>query len=168
MNFYNLNFENLSNSLTPPFLRKEKLISWLTTLLNPLTEVNTLFLKNRDNNIYKVTHNGQVYSLQAVLNDSYDNNLRRIRIVDSIIRDPLYIYPENDNKPVYIYSDSENKPVYIYDNSVFLDIDVDFIVLVPIEYKPINTQELNILLIQMRSIINYYKLASKRYVIKWI
>lgn len=168
-NLYNIDFPKLANLLTPPFLRKEKLIDWLIALLKPLGEVNVRFNSFRKKSIYQVTHNGQVYSLQAVLNDAYDDELRRIRIVDSIDIDPLYIYPENDNRPVYIYPEGQDpNQVYIYDDSVFEDIDTDFIVLIPVEYRPADAQELNILLIQIRSLINYYKLASKRYIIEWI
>ena len=108
-----------------------------------------------------------MYSLQAVLNDSYDKNLRRIRVVDSFVQDPLWIYPENDNKPVYVYPENDNKPVYVYPDSIFDDIDVDFLVLIPVEYKPSNQESLNILEVQIKSLINYYKLASKRYKILW-
>lgn len=168
-NIYNIDFAKLANLLTPPFLRKRKLIDWLIALLKPLEEVNLSFKKFREDSIYKVTHNGQVYSLQAVLNDAYDNDLRRIRIKDSLFIDPLYIYPEDDERPVYIYPEGQDPDqVYVYDDSVFDDIDVDFIVCIPVEYRPADPQELNVLLIQIKSLINYYKIASKTYIIKWI
>lgn len=167
-NIYNLNFAKLANLLTPPFLRKPKLIDWLVVLLKPLGDVNRSFNKFRAKSIYQVTHNGQVYSLQAVLNDAYDNDLRRIRIVDSYVIDPVYVYPEADQRPVYINPDGVNPTTYLYDDSIFVDIDVDFLVLIPEEYKPADPQDLNILVIQIRSLINYYKLASKRYKIIWI
>lgn len=168
-NIYIIDFKKLANLLTPPFLRKDKLIDWLQVLLKPLEEVNGYFNLNRKDSIYKVTHNGQVYSLQAVLNDKYDNTERRIRIVDYFIRELIYIYPEADNKPVYIYPEDaiDVDPVYIFDESIFDEVELDFVVLIPIEYKPLDAQELNILEIQIRSLINYYKLASKRYSIKW-
>lgn len=167
-NIYDIDFAKLANILTPPFLRKRKLTDWLIVLLRPLGEVNLRFNKFRARSIYKVTHNGQVFSLQAVLNDAYDDTLRRIRIVDGAKIDPLYIYPEADDKPAYIYPDGVEPITYIYDDSILEDADFDFVVLIPVEYRPADPQALNILLIQIRSLINYYKLASKRYTIKWI
>ncbi len=166
-NIYNIDFGNLANLLTPPFLRKVKLIDWLIVLLKPLEEVNVSFKSFRNDAIYQVTHNGQVFSLQKVLNDAYDNTERRIRIVDSFVVDPLYIYPEDDERPVYVYPEGQEPP-YVYDDVVFEEIDVDFIVLLPSDFRPSNDEDRRILEIQIRSLINYYKLASKRYVLKWI
>lgn len=167
-NNYDIDFNVLANLLTPPFLRKPKLIDWLITLLKPLEEVNYKFKAFRRQAIYKVTHNGQVVYLQKVLRDAYDNEQRRILIQDAFSRDPLYIYPEANQLPAYIYSEAENQPVYLYDNSIFDAGDYDFVVLFPLKLKPLTDFETNILEIQIKSLINYYKLASKRYIILWI
>jgi hypothetical protein len=160
---YNIDFRELANLLTPPFLRKLKFIDFLEALLKPLEEVNFDFKIFRNKAIYKVTHNGQTVYLQAVLNDSYDNGLRRIYIDDVPIYDPLYIYPEANEKPVYI-----GKP-YLYTAAEALNFSgFDFLVFVPVEYKPFEEKELEIFLTQIRSLINYYKLASKRYDIIFI
>ena len=143
------------------------MIDWLSVLLKPLEDVNILFKKFREESIYKVTHNGQVFSLQKVLNDAFDNELRRIVIEDAFFVDPLYIYPEADNKPVYIYEETET-PVYIYDGTVFLNLDVEFVVIFPIELKPFNQDDLNKIETRIKGLVNYYKLASKRYIIQWI
>jgi hypothetical protein len=157
-NIYNINFRKLANLLTPPFLRKQKSIDFLEVLLTPLSIVNRSLRKFRAQAIYKVKHNGQVVYLQAVLNDFYDNYERRIYIDDFPVIESLYIYTAPENKTVFlgemsIYSDAE----------VTLTVEYDFIVYVPIEYKPNTEQSLNAFLVQMRSLINYYKLASKRY-----
>ena len=167
-NNYEINFNVLANLLTPPFLRKPKLIDWLITLLKPLEETNYKFKAFRRQAIYKVTHNGQVVYLQKVLRDAYDNEQRRILIQDAFSIDPIWVYPQNDQLPIYIYSEAENKPVYLYDNSIFDAGDYDFVVLFPLELKPLTAFETNILEIQIKSLINYYKLASKRYIILWI
>ena len=167
-NNYNIDFNVLANLLTPPFLRKPKLIDWLITLLKPLEETNYKFKAFRRQAIYKVTHNGQVVYLQKVLRDAYDNDLRRILIVDAFSIDPLWVYPENNLQPIYVYTEAENKPVYVHDMSIFNAGDYDFLVLFPLELKPITDFDTNILEIQIKSLINYYKLASKRYKILWI
>ncbi len=162
---YNIDFRSLANLLTPPFLRKKTFIDWLSCLLHPLSFVNYNLNIFRKESIYKVTHNGQVVYLQKVLNDKYDNELRRIRIQDSFIYDPTWVYPEIRELPVYVYD--ENNPVYIYDESAFDTAETDFVAIFPNEIKPVNEIDLNILEIQIKSLINYYKLAGKRYLILW-
>lgn len=165
---YEINFRNLINLVTPPFLRKRKFIDWLFVLLSPIEAINISFNKFRRQSIYKVTHNGQVYSLNAVLNDSYDPSERRIRIQDSILKESTYVYPEDDKKEVWIYPEASNRPVYIYDEAAFKDINFDFLVLMPLELRPANAEDLELILIQIRSLVNYYKLASKTFNIIWI
>lgn len=168
-NIYTIHFRELVNILTPPFLRKIRYVDFLEALLKPLEEINYSLKVARKDAIYKVTHNGQVVYLEAVLNDSYDQSLRRIYIDDFPIFDPLYIYPEADERPVYIYADSEENPVYLYpEGSGYQGAPFDFVVHVPVEYRPLNAFELELFLTQMRGLINYYKLASKRYTIVWI
>lgn len=164
---YNIDFRALANLLTPVFLRTRKHIDWILVLLNPLRDVNFSFNKFRNDSIYRVTHNGQVYSLQAVLNDAYDKTERRIKIVDSLFIEPVYVYPEDDEKPVYIYPENQGQ-TYVYDNSVFEESELDFIVLIPSDIKPFSENDTRILEIQIRSLVNYYKLASKRYELRWI
>lgn len=167
-NIYNIDFRKLANMLTPPFLRKLTHIDWLETLFKPLEEVNFKFKIFRKESIYKVTHNGQVVYLQKVLNDAFDNEFRRIYIVDSFAIEPLWVYPEANQRDIYIGEVGDSETVYVYDESIFDDSDVDFIVVMPIELMPATDYDLNIVEIQIKSLVNYYKLASKRYKIIWI
>lgn len=157
-NTYNIDFRELVNLLTPPFLRRLKLVDFLEALLKPLEEVNFKLKLFRGQSIYKVTHNGQVVYLQAVLNDKYDNDQRRIKIDDFPIFDPLWIYPDADENPVYIGS-----PALYTSEEAFSATEFDFLVFVPMEYRPFETTERENFLTQIKSLINYYKLASKRY-----
>lgn len=167
MNYNNIDFRALASKLSPPKLRKERLIDWVVALLKPLEEVNFLFKNFRKQAIYKVVHNGQVVYLEKVLNDRYDNSLRRIYIADAFEYDPTWVYPENENLPVYVNPEA-GEAVYIYDDSILQESNVDFIVFVPLDLQPSTPTTLNNFLIQMRSLINYYKLASRRYSIQWI
>lgn len=170
-NIYVINFWNLILFLVPPFLRKPILIDWLNVLIQPLTQTNFSFKTFRRESIYKVTHNGTVVMLQKVLNDAFDPSARRIRIVDSIIFDPLYIYPESDLKPVYVEAEDDFaiSDLYVYaDKEIAEENEVDFIIQMPRALRPITDEETDILEIQISSLTNYYKLASKRYKILWI
>lgn len=86
---YDIDFRELANLLTPPMLRRRRHIDWIETLLKPLEQVNFSLKKYRKDAIYKVTHNGQVVYLEKVLNDSFDPELRRIKIDDFHLRPAL-------------------------------------------------------------------------------
>lgn len=165
---YDIDFRALANLLTPPFLRKVTFIDWLEVLFKPLEEVNLSLKALRKEAIYKVTHNGQVVYLQKVLNDSFDKEFRRIKITDSFEVNPTWIYPEADELPVYVYADAESSPRYVYDDSIFDTSTFDFNILIPSDLRPVSAEDIINLELQIKSLTNYYKLASKRYQIKWI
>jgi hypothetical protein len=106
--------------------------------------------------------------MQAVLNDSFDNVLRRIIIKNAVIKSPLWFYEPEENKPVKFYEVSDNKPVYFREEAEFLSDGADFTVLVPVDLKPKTPQEETALIIKMKAQIDYYKLFVKNYSILWV
>ena len=165
---YDIDWFVFANLITPPFLRKLKHVDWIRTWLNPLEDLSFRFKKIREDAIYRVTHNGQTYSLENVLNDEYDNFDRRIFIEDSFFIEPLYVYPEEDDRPVVVYDETQEGVVYVYDEAAFVASEFDFVIHLPIDLQPAGEQDLNNFLIQLRGLVDFYKLASKRYEIKWI
>lgn len=150
--WYNLDINKLTTLLTPTFLRKQKFLAWLRVLHFPLIKVVDDFNFNRNENLYNLAHNGQVCYLRGVLNDRFDPSQRRIRITDG-----------NRYKREYIYTDGEQKPrfldtIYLRDDADYGDTGVDFIVEIP--------QGLNYNQFEMKYLIDFYKLASKRYKIQ--
>lgn len=150
--WYNVNINKLTELLTPTFLRKEKHLAWLRALHFPLIKVIDDFNLKRNENLYNLKHNGQVCYLRKGLNDRFDISQRRIKIMDG-----------NQFKRKYIYTDSEQKPqylgvMYLRDDADYSDTGVDFIVQVPpnLVYNEY----------EMKALINFYKLASKRYKIE--
>lgn len=150
--WYNLDINKLTTLLTPTFLRKEKFLAWLRVLHFPLIKVIDDFNFNRNENLYNLAHNGQVCYLRGALNDRFDPGQRRIKITDG-----------NRYKREYIYTDGEQKPrflgtMYLRDDADYGDTGVDFIVEIP--------QGLNYNQFEMKYLIDFYKLASKRYKIQ--
>lgn len=137
-------------------------MNFIYCFIEPIKVIHNEFKVFRKNSIYKIVHNGQVMILEKVLNDAFDNTLRRIYITDSLIKDPLYIYSTPEQKPVYLGSE------FLYDFSVFNDIGTDFNVIFPISLKPVTAFDLLNSENRIKALINYYKLASKRYKIQWI
>lgn len=150
--WYILNINRLTELLTPTFLRKEKFLAWLRALHFPLIKIVDDFNFNRNQNLYNLAHNGQVCYLRKVLNDRFDVGGRRIKIADGNKYRREYIYTLGEQKPRYL------GVMYLRQNTDYVDTGVDFIVLIP--------QGLNYNPFEMKALIGFYKLASKRYKIE--
>jgi hypothetical protein len=147
--WYNLNIERLVVLLTPTFLRSSVFLAWLKTLCSPLEFTQNQFLENRKNNLYNIANNGQVCKLRAALNDRFDVSLRRIYINDGNKQQRQYIYTDGEQKPKFLGT------IFIYDDADYDDTGIDFIVWISIDliYNEF----------EMTALIEFYKLASKRY-----
>lgn len=149
---YNLNIDKLLVLLTPTFLRKPKLIAWLRMLATPLHKLLYDFQQARTADLYNLAHNSQVCYLRKVLNDEFDPQLRRIKIEDGKRNARRYIYQRNVNRPLYIGK------VFLYQRGAYIDGGVDFVVVLPqgLEYDRY----------KLEALVNFYKLAGKRWTIE--
>ncbi len=149
--YYNIYIDKLVLLMLPTFLRKKRLAYFIRILIFPIKEIYRRFQDKQKNDWYRLNHNSQVFSLRKVLNDYFDNELRRIQIIDCEKKDRLYIYTSFENRPLYIGKK------YIYTRGEHSGI-VDFIVVVPpnLEYD----------VYKMREIIDTYKLITKEYIIR--
>ncbi|SZD72745.1 Uncharacterised protein [Candidatus Ornithobacterium hominis] len=150
-----IDFNKLSVLLTPTFLRKKSMLAWLRVLISPIGQLYAEWHNNRQQNLYKLRHNGQICYLRAVLNDEFDPQLRRIRIDDGAEARPFYIYTEGENKPKWLTAEAVNNPTYLHRQSAYAKTGVDFYVHVP--------SDLNFDKNKMQALIDFYRLASKRY-----
>lgn len=147
--WFNVNWKKLAILLTPTFLRSSLMKAWLELMMEGINSIHYAWLQMRHSNIYTLAHNSQVCYLKAALNDRFDNTLRRIRIIDG-----------NKYKRKYIYTDAEQQPrylgtLYIHGDEDYEDTGVDFIVTVPAGLVYSSAE--------MKAVIDFYKLASKRY-----
>lgn len=151
---YNIDYNKLMLWLLPNFLRKPKTYAWLQTLCSPVVRLSDMFLQKREANLYKLAHNGQVFSLQKALNDRFDSEQRRIYLTDGYTKERLFIYTRAEDKP---------KPLgklYLHNRGDYSDTGVDFIVWVP-GSVPLTASNIY----ELKSLVDFYKLASKRYTI---
>ncbi|AMA48999.1 hypothetical protein [Flavobacterium covae] len=148
-------------------IRKFKYIKLFEAFLRPVVWLHLEFLEFRRQALYKLSHNSQICYLQAVLNDFFDNDQRRIIITNAILREPVWFYEPEEDKPVRHYEEADNKPVYYREENEFVGDGADFIVVIPIDLKPSNNLEETALLIKIRAQIDYYKLYVKNYIIIW-
>lgn len=148
MKLFDIDIRKLGVLLLPTFLRKHKWIAWVRTLLTPIDSLHSDFLKKRNEDLYKLEHNGQVCYLRDALNDKFDKELRRIEIGDGFRYGKQYIFTQAENKPVYLGK------IYIRPRDEYKG-GADFIVIVPNELL---TRELEI-----KALVDYYRLAGKKY-----
>lgn len=160
---YLIDFKKLVALLLPIRLRSTKIIAWLKVLVFPISKIHHRFLLKQRLDSYKLSHNGQACHLRKVLNDAFDSTLRRIQIVDGNRFEKSFIYTKGENKPQFLGIK------YIYDRSVFDDTGADFLVLIPLELWNRKKTQISIgeyRFYDIEAIVDYYKLASKRYKIQ--
>ncbi len=154
--YYQINFDKLVLLLLPTFLRKSKLVAFISVLIAPTKEMYNDFKEQQKKDWYRLNHNGQVFSLRKVLNDHFDNEQRRIDIIDFETYQRTYIYTPVEGKPLYINGENEETK-YIYTSAEYIN-QFDFVVVVP--------ADLQYNLYKMRALIDEYKLITKKYTIK--
>ncbi|QDP85186.1 hypothetical protein FNJ88_06265 [Chryseobacterium sp. SNU WT5] len=147
--WFSINWKIFALSLLPPYLRSMTVQSWILLLVSAVETLHYEWLQYRAGNIYKLAHNSQKCYLRGALNDRFDRELRRIRIDDGNAFKRKYIYTDGEEKPKYLGT------IFLYDDSDYSDTGVDFIVIVP--------GDLVYSVYEMRALIDFYRLASKRY-----
>jgi hypothetical protein len=151
--WYDIDYNRFGILNLPTFLRKPIIVSWVQVLLTPIANLHYTWKQKRLSDWYKINHTGQVCLLRKVLNDTLDVAERRIYINEGNSFPRKYIYTRAEKKPVFLGR------MYIYQNSEYTNTGVDFIVFAPAEIINTRIHELN-------ALINFYKLASKRYKIQ--
>ena len=159
MGVYDIDFDKVVQLETPTRLRKSVRLAWLRVLVWCVKFLYNLFVVFRTDRVYRMAHNSQVCYMEAVLNDAFDSDLRRIYIEDPEYVDPVYVYLPDEELPVWLATDIE-LPVIDYEAPVPLYVDSEISVSSPqfIVYYP---ADLTIDLDRMRALINKYRLASK-------
>lgn len=165
MKIYNIDWKKLVNNTLIISIRNQSNVAFIYSFIKPLELIHNQFKEFRSKSLYKVRHNSQIVYMEAVLNDEFDNDLRRIRIVNNEFDNILYLYEPLERREVFIYEPEDNKPVYLAE-AYLNEEGVDFIVYVPPDLQPVEA-ELNAYLTKMRGLIDFYKLYSKNYKIEW-
>jgi len=139
------------DQLLPPLLAKPKTRSWLQALLAPVLSLYNTFYAYRLQTIKTLRYNCQTIILENLLNDTFDNALRRIVITTNYDKaDPVYIGQVNENDEIWIGQVGES-------DMVFIGLDPDYI----IAYAFTVTVAAGTLTaaqeIQLKAIVNFYR-----------
>lgn len=114
---FNFDFQKLIYNLLPSFLRSEKMQAWLNALVFPVKTLHAKFLAYRDETLFSLSHNGQVLSLEDLLNRIFnpDDIYPRIYISDGPRKAKTYLYNESENKSTRLHNLGESyPPVYLF------------------------------------------------------
>lgn len=156
---YDINYNRLGLALVPLKLRQPILMGLIYVMLSGVRRAASVFGSYREQTNYRLTHNGQVCYLKAVLNDRFDPTQRRITIDDVDAGESLLIYKRELEKPLRIYRRVADKAVILTKRAFTGSDAVDFAVVVPAELRGSFDEE------QMRALVTLYKLTSKRFTI---
>lgn len=159
---YKIKFDEFLLLMLPVRLRRIKMAQWLNCLIFPVMALHSSFLAYRFDTNYKLGHTSQVFSMEDVLNDAFDNLLRRIYIKDGIYRFPVWFFDRADGKPVPFFDREDDEPVRFFDRESLQLIDVDFVVVLPIG---LNLSEPE--MIRLRAMVDFYRLPDKTYTVNY-
>ncbi len=148
--WYRININKYAVQLLPTHKRKPKFIAYIKVLISPIVSLHDEFLRDQAEDNHKLNHTGQICYLRNVLNDKFDNTLRRIYIGDGNLFDAEHIYTSPEEIPRFLGT------MFLRTRDELSDTGVDFIVFVPPEI-------LNVLTDQLTAQINYFKEGVKRY-----
>lgn len=157
---FEVDFRKLVVLLLPTFWRERKFIAWLYSLVAPVRTIHYNFMQLRERHWYDLQHNGQVCYLEKALNDSFDNELRRIEIGEGSSTEQTYIYTHAENRPVYL------SVYYLQSRAEIKKISIDFVVKIPqdvYEREKQTQEDGKDRFFNIEDVVNYYKLAGKRY-----
>ena len=148
--WFKISFDKLVIQLLPTFLRKPRMIAFISLFSAELTKLHNAWLVKKAQDETWLNHNSQVCFLRKILNDEFDDLQRRIKITDGQLYERKYVYTLGEKKPVY-------GKVFLRQNSDYADSGIDFYVIVPMD---LNIEQNKY---KLEALINRYKLASKRY-----
>jgi hypothetical protein len=173
---FKIDYKKLPVLLLPTFLRKSVLYRLLKAAIKPVVSLYDAFLTTRNQNNYTINQTGQVCYLRGLLNDAFDAELRRLYVADGEASDWIILYkkslftPTDSKHPLWLLSaDEKQGETLLFRGEVRLvpkkgsvsAAGVDFMVMVPMVLRG-KIDENRII-----SLVNFYKLASKRYTIQY-
>ena len=152
MYWISANFKQQFLDLSPTFFRGERFEAFLGVFAKPLQTL-------ADTTLYQMQHDSTVIYLEKVLNEYLQ--IATYNPLSHLATRQVYIEDAPQAIKNYIYQPEENSPVYL--GTVYLDREVDldqyhFIIKIPVS---ISFNEA-----RLRAIVDFYKLAGKRYLIE--
>lgn len=166
--FFNIDYVSLGRQILRPRHRETNQGSFMNGIMQVFYSLGGLFFSFRESLFYSLSHDSRKISIEKVLNDSFDSQLRRIYIDNVLPEGQQYLYEPTDSRPLHLYEPADNAPVYLYET---LEVDVNavnFVVYLPVALQPADQTALNNIELRINAAVNKYKLDSKNHKLIWI
>lgn len=161
MSKYDIQIKRLGLLLLPTFLRRPLLTALLYAVLTPLSHLHTRFMLFRRDAAGRLGHNGQVCRLRALLNDTFDPELRRITITDTAQHTGmLFVRLREEAQAVLVPQRATGATLPVNRRGFGGANGYDFAVNIPLSLHGLDESRL-------RAVANTYKLVSKRFAISY-
>jgi hypothetical protein len=157
--YYDINYSLLVLLLTPVLLRGDVETTFITSLGGPLDSLCNDFNEYAQSLDTRVK--AQTCYMQAMLNDEFDFNERRIRVRTAPIDFDYYLlWKENQNKPIMVTKEgtADFAPYLLTRDGQNGANNADFEIVFPKGYT-LSVSELR----HLKILVNQNKLASKKY-----
>lgn len=151
-----INWNKFVVLLLPLRLRMATVFGFIRSLLAPIVYIFNMLRTYETDIRYKLSHTSQVWSLEAVLNDAFDIAERRIYITDAGGEMVTLINRDTDGDALIIDQDSDGDALIIHNDSAYFGGSYDFIVNIPYQFTEAE-------MYRLKALVNYYKLAGKRF-----
>lgn len=161
MSKYDVSFFRLAVLLLPMCLRRPRMTALCRAVVSPVGMLYTELMRFRDDMNYRMRHNGQTCHLRAVLNDRFDSQLRRIRITDGGGDDAGIILHKRETMLFVRLPRRDDGRRLLYRRGYGGSQAYGFWVEVPEVMRELVSE------LELRAVVNKYKLASVRYGISW-
>ena len=154
-NIYRIIFTRLAIMLLPTMLRKPVISAYVRAAFSQFDYIGFAAYRRQTN--YRLTHNGQVCYLRAVLNDYFDVELRRIEIGDGAETAMPIIYHRSEARLVGA-PPRGTEGLIVGWRGTAAGGGYDFTIRVPPELYADGT-----IITKMTALVREYKLASKQF-----
>lgn len=162
---YNTLFDSIVNSNLRADFKNIRTLAFIKCLLKPIYELSVIFSVYKTSTLDLISHNGQIIYMEHKLNQLYNAGQPGIVIVDTANISYIYVANKSEGAPIYVDNKDlqETSDIIYIGNKAEYAAAYDFIVKVPaalyLTLQANNSLGLN----NMKSVINYYKIAGKRY-----
>lgn len=166
---YNVDFPALVRGLLPTLLRRDRVLALATALVQPVRDLYALLLPWQAQVRRELSYNAQTLLFEKGLNDTFDLNLKRIRIDASAVdRTPFYLrFQYEQQPPRYTYSQAyaqaHGKPPRYLRTASLYSFPVGFVVRVPAALLPADAEAQRSFRAQVEAFILHLKLAGTRH-----
>jgi hypothetical protein len=155
MRLFQINYKKLIFVLLPGYLRSKTIGALMVSAVQPLISLYNQFVSIRDQHNYKLSHNGQVCYLRALLNDSFQDRNASFEI-DDIETDGEWQFCFTEESYNQFFAPAAPEVEILYTVPAIISGTANFLVIIPNNLTGVDT------LNQIKSLVNEYKLVSKK------